>query len=250
LRPGEARSIATALGVDPQRFERDHLRTVPDPRSGELRASLREHAGRCALLEGSRHCSVYCARPEQCRAFPFWPEVLSDPEAFERARALCPGIAVRVDDRRRARAFALLADLYERLAGEIARLEPRPNCQRRGTCCRFEEAGHELFATGLEADFAASRDAPHGEPEPGRCPYHVQGACTNRAGRALGCRTYFCDAVGRERLESLHGRMLERIRAIERASDYPASYGRFPAQLLARGIGGKTVAGGTSEGAR
>ena len=111
---------------------------------------------------------------------------------------------------------------------------------KSGVCCRFEEAGHELFATALEADFAAERhpDAPAPEAE-GRCPYHVRGRCTARAGRPLGCRTYFCDRRTESVLAEAHEHFLREVRRIEVEEDYPVAYGRFPALLAARGIGGK-----------
>jgi len=45
----------------------------------------------CPFLEGWR-CSVYEARPTQCRTFPFWPETLRSPGAWKRTRRFCPGI--------------------------------------------------------------------------------------------------------------------------------------------------------------
>mgnify|MGYP002628593518 CR=1 FL=1 len=55
--------------------------------------SLRERAdGRCVLLDGSNRCSIYAQRPEQCRTFPYWPELLADENALRRAAAYCPGI--------------------------------------------------------------------------------------------------------------------------------------------------------------
>jgi Fe-S-cluster containining protein len=37
-------------------------------------------------------CTVYRARPAQCRTFPFWPVVLGSPEAWEIAATGCPGM--------------------------------------------------------------------------------------------------------------------------------------------------------------
>ena len=137
---------------------------------------------------------------------------------------------------RRAAAFEKLARLYESLDEEVAELSPA--CEASGLCCRFEEAGHELFATGLEADYAAALHPRAPGPEAtGRCPYHNQGLCTAREGRALGCRTYFCDSRTTVALEELHGTYLDRVREIETQTGYPAAYGRFPALLAGRGVG-------------
>lgn len=236
VEPPEVAAMAAALGLGQDAFVREHLRTLPDPRGGGLRLSLREEGGRCALLAGANHCTVYGARPAHCRTFPFWPALEHDSAAFEAARSTCPGIAVEPPAEARERAFAALAALYAEVDAHVAASGAR--CELSGLCCRFEEAGHELFATALEADYAAAHhpDAPPPEA-PGRCPYHVGGRCTARAGRALGCRTYFCDERTEEALAEAHEGFLARLRRIEREHGYPAAYGRFPALLAARGVG-------------
>ena len=52
---------------------------------------LRMDSPRCPLLEGTR-CTVYSARPRQCRTFPFWSENLERRLNWNRASRLCPGI--------------------------------------------------------------------------------------------------------------------------------------------------------------
>ena len=37
-------------------------------------------------------CSVYNARPLQCRTYPFWQHVLEDQESWEAESKACPGI--------------------------------------------------------------------------------------------------------------------------------------------------------------
>lgn len=45
------------------------------------------------LLDGAEtSCAIYPVRPERCRTWPFWPELLADPEVLRRAAARCPGI--------------------------------------------------------------------------------------------------------------------------------------------------------------
>ena len=236
LEEGELGDLARAAGMEEQAFVDRYVRRTPDPRTGELRLSLLEEGGRCALLVGANECSVYTSRPKHCSQFPYWPSVLNDPEAFEAARETCPGIAVEVPEEVKARAFAALEALYAEVDAFVERA--RPVCIQRGVCCRFEEAGHELFATALEADYAAAHtplaEAPEGT---GRCPYHSGGKCTARAARALGCRTYFCDKNTEGVLAEAHEHFLARVRGIERETGYPAAYGRFPALLAARGVG-------------
>lgn len=238
----EVAALARAVGLSEESFAERYLKRAVDPRSGAERLSLRERGApgdsgaACSLLEGQRECTVYEARPEHCRSFPFWGSVLTDREAFETARTTCPGITPLATAAQQEVAFEQLSRLYEELDGVIAELQPL--CVRSGLCCRFEEAGHELFATHLETDYAAARHPEAPAPEaPGRCPYHVAGVCTAREGRPLGCRTYFCDARTEERLAEVHEQFLARIRQVERECGYPAGYSRFPAMLAARGVG-------------
>jgi len=237
LASGEAERLAAHLGQSAEAFRQRHVRTVPNPATGALQESLRERPdGRCPLLEGTNTCSVYTDRPEHCRTFPYWPSVLTDPQGFQRAAEVCPGIRVEPSAAQRAEAFRRLAALYAELEELLAAV--RPVCIARGVCCRFEEAGHELFATALEADYAAAQHPSAPPPEaPGRCPYHVQGRCTARAGRPLGCRTYFCDKPFEEALQATHERLLGELRRIEAETGYPRVYARFPALLAARGVG-------------
>lgn len=242
LEAGEAERMADALGMTVGAFHDLHVRTVPDPSRPEgVRESLRERAdggggGRCTLLEGSNHCSVYEERPTHCRSFPYWPGVLGTEDGFEAARATCPGIRVEPTREQREEAFRRLDEVYRELGDLLAAV--RPVCIARGVCCKFEEAGHDLYATALEADYAAAKHPEAPPPEaPGRCPYHVAGRCTAREGRPLGCRTYYCDPTLQEALEATHERILGEIRAIERDVGYPATYAPFPAMLADRGVG-------------
>ena len=232
----ELEDLAGAMEMETGAFSERYLRRVADPRTGAERLSLREEGGRCALLVGTNQCSVYTARPEHCRQFPYWPRVLEDEDSFEQARSTCPGIAVVVDPEVSERAFAALETLYEEVDAFVERA--RPVCIQRGTCCRFEEAGHELYSTALEADYAADRAPDAQSPaQDGRCPYHVEGKCTARSARALGCRTYFCDKNTESVMAEAHEHFLGRLRGIERETGYPPAYGRFPALLQARGVG-------------
>lgn len=87
--------------VSPEDIEAiaDHLgMTVEATRSRYLSASGERLAeglsSRCVFLEGSRQtsCGIYPVRPEKCRTWPYWPELLDNPEGLQRAAALCPGI--------------------------------------------------------------------------------------------------------------------------------------------------------------
>lgn len=45
----------------------------------------------CVFLNGKR-CTVYNARPKQCRKFPFWPANLTSKAAWDDASKYCEGI--------------------------------------------------------------------------------------------------------------------------------------------------------------
>jgi len=52
---------------------------------------LKSVKGECEFLKQKR-CTVYDARPEQCRTWPFWPEHMK-PKVWEREIAgYCPGV--------------------------------------------------------------------------------------------------------------------------------------------------------------
>ncbi|NLW51644.1 MAG: YkgJ family cysteine cluster protein [Candidatus Brocadiaceae bacterium] len=56
------------------------------------RVSLKERAnGDCVFLT-PQGCSVYQERPEQCRSFPFWHDLLASPTAWKVACKRCPGM--------------------------------------------------------------------------------------------------------------------------------------------------------------
>jgi Fe-S-cluster containining protein len=56
------------------------------------RRTLREKAnGDCVFYKSGAGCTVYEARPRQCRTWPFWASNLESPEAWEQTEANCPG---------------------------------------------------------------------------------------------------------------------------------------------------------------
>lgn len=92
---GEIRALATRLGMSELAFEEMFCTATSLGRS--LREVEREHGFDCVFLDrervpGRAVCGVYEDRPEQCRAWPFWPSLLRSREAWERAGRTCPGI--------------------------------------------------------------------------------------------------------------------------------------------------------------
>jgi len=77
--------IARFLGMDAGEFERRHVY-----RTKHLRR-LRIPRPPCPFLR-EEGCSIHPAKPEQCRSFPFWPELVSDKKEWRKTAAWCPGI--------------------------------------------------------------------------------------------------------------------------------------------------------------
>jgi hypothetical protein len=56
------------------------------------KVSLRERPnGDCIFYDADQGCTVYAARPLQCRTWPFWESNLTTPEQWAETEAVCPG---------------------------------------------------------------------------------------------------------------------------------------------------------------
>ncbi len=78
--------LAEHLGQSIDNFSARHVRQVGS------RYSLVERAnGDCVFWDEKTGCTVYDARPVQCRTWPFWAENLETPEDWDRTRQVCPG---------------------------------------------------------------------------------------------------------------------------------------------------------------
>jgi Fe-S-cluster containining protein len=82
--------LLSALNLSRHDFLRLYCRHV---RIGPAhRLSLKEKPNvDCILWEGGG-CSVYAARPLQCRSFPFWSSCLSSADEWELHARQCPGM--------------------------------------------------------------------------------------------------------------------------------------------------------------
>jgi Fe-S-cluster containining protein len=79
-------------------------------------------------------------------------------------------------------------------AADRAVAEANPHCDASGRCCRFAEYGHTLFISHFEAEILLESAPPFSQPVSHHaCPFQVNGLCTAREERPLGCRIYFCD---------------------------------------------------------
>jgi Fe-S-cluster containining protein len=82
--------------------------------------------------------------------------------------------------------------VYHEVDAVIAAAKPR--CDASGRCCRFMEYGHTLFLTAFEAEILLESAAEYHRPVTrDGCPFQIEGKCTARQTRPLGCRIYFCD---------------------------------------------------------
>ena len=172
LEEGELQAIADALGMSAQGFADQHVVAVGD------RVSLRERSdGRCVLLEGQCHCTVYASRPEQCRDYPDWPILRDDPAAFARAAEYCPGIQ-------------LLPTPAQQAAGRQALMEvlpePQPDVDGIAPCLRAGEAARPVSSLETDAFLEAFSDASEKRGEP--CPALSGQACQAGAARPAICR--------------------------------------------------------------
>ncbi len=87
----EIAAIAKLIKMPLEEFDNKHVRHYS---SGKM--SLKERRnGDCEMLSpDGKGCGVYDARPQQCRDYPFWPEVMKSPFAWVREAQRCPGINV------------------------------------------------------------------------------------------------------------------------------------------------------------
>lgn len=82
----EIAALAAFRGESLDQFSRQFVRRVGD------RLSLVERpGGDCIFWDKTAGCTVYPARPTQCRTWPFWPENIETREDWEHVTGVCPG---------------------------------------------------------------------------------------------------------------------------------------------------------------
>ncbi|MDR0339709.1 MAG: YkgJ family cysteine cluster protein, partial [Desulfovibrio sp.] len=78
--------LCVHLGLDAEVFERNY---------GERRGKklhIRSRDGACVFFIQGLGCSVHPAKPDICRAWPYFRGNLTDPESHALAAGFCPGI--------------------------------------------------------------------------------------------------------------------------------------------------------------
>jgi Fe-S-cluster containining protein len=86
----EAENIREHLGLSKSWFRRRYLNRLE---GGELVLATGE-GERCIFLDSDSRCSIYTARPLQCRTYPFWPELVGSRRAWQREATRCEGIGL------------------------------------------------------------------------------------------------------------------------------------------------------------
>jgi uncharacterized protein len=82
----EVAAIADFLHEPVEQMIALHTRVVNGERS------LREKAnGDCVFYDQAVGCTVYEARPAQCRTWPFWESNIKTPAAWQHTCEICPG---------------------------------------------------------------------------------------------------------------------------------------------------------------
>jgi len=83
-------ALSAELGMESDAFIAAYCRWIGPP-GGFSQLSLREKSNYdCIFWKDG--CTVYKARPRQCRNFPFWSSILESPGAWENAALSCPGM--------------------------------------------------------------------------------------------------------------------------------------------------------------
>jgi uncharacterized protein len=81
----ERRRMAEHLGLSTRAFTAKHCQKT------DGLFHLKDPAKNCQFLDGAR-CTVYAARPGQCRSWPFWPENMNRKVWTLEVRRDCPGV--------------------------------------------------------------------------------------------------------------------------------------------------------------
>jgi len=90
----EGQAMATSLNLTVDEFYKKYARKL----MGRWSLTEVRIAGKydCVFLRrddaGKALCSIYQTRPQQCKTWPFWPELLESKKAWKEASRKCPGM--------------------------------------------------------------------------------------------------------------------------------------------------------------
>src|SRR5580704_18043583 len=86
LTEDDLKRAAAFTGMTARAFEKKYVYRT----AHQMRVRKPRHKQCPFLLDHG--CSIHPAKPTQCRTFPFWPELVSEPAAWQRTSRYCPGI--------------------------------------------------------------------------------------------------------------------------------------------------------------
>jgi Fe-S-cluster containining protein len=87
LQQNEIRRISVFLGIDQNSF----LSGYCEKRNGRLSVKTGVD-GFCVFYGGEGKCLIHPVKPGICSLWPFYPAIVKDRDAWEIAKAACPGI--------------------------------------------------------------------------------------------------------------------------------------------------------------
>ncbi len=151
---------------------------------------------------------------------------------MNRDRALLPGTEVVLQMGMKTSWEEELGRIYKDLDEELAKLAP--SCRACGDCCHFEEYGHKLYVSDMEADYMLNNnnaELPNTPINNGVCPYLADNKCTIREYRSLGCRIFYCQEDWEATSSDLYERYLRRIKDLCTANGLKWNYAPMPSQL-------------------
>ena len=83
----ELQKMAKEKNLELETFKKHIVRT----HQGWPVIASKSHRQTC-FLDTQNRCTVYKARPKQCRTYPDWPEIWKDRTSILKEIALCPGL--------------------------------------------------------------------------------------------------------------------------------------------------------------
>lgn len=134
-----------------------------------------------------------------------------------------------------------MARFYDQLDRTIA--GHGPTCWNHGSCCKFGEFGHKLFVTTVELAYFVRGNLDDWRPPATEdsCPFQVQGKCTARAHRPMGCRIFFCDPDAQDWQNDEYEKQLRTLKAISAASGVDYRYIEWMRALHEVPLAGSTL---------
>jgi hypothetical protein len=244
----EIKFIAEFLKIPVKQLRQKYLKRVG------FRTSIVENPATrdCIFLQANgsqKKCVIYPVRPTQCRTWPFWPDNLAGPDAWNTAVRKCPGINQgrlysfeKIEKIRKQKNWwannqqqliSKVAEIYNALDLQIRQhASAAGRCETCGRCCDFDAFDHRLFVTAPELMYlSANIGIENIKPmSSGKCPYNVDGKCTIYKYRFAGCRIFCCKA-DKDFQSRLSESALGKFKSLCEEFDVPYRYTDLPTAL-------------------